>query len=597
MFPPAPPALVTDVFHLQLPVRPGSLLASAQAGAPMLRGRPPRRHWRAFRFLLPAVLIAVPAAAQKPAEPESITIGGQTFFPCPPERLRAAGLTVPDLPPEQNAFYTYVEAINRMVVPPGDLTEAHQAATKGRWPEGEAGDRLAEWLDRNRPALEEARRALDMPGYYMPMLYSSPAGAARASQIDGLLPALSGYRQLAQLMVVEGAYLQAQGQADAAMGSYLAAHRLGNQIGGNPGLLLEGLVSIAINGLAAQSVTRLCATGAVSTDALKNAAHEMEALAAAGPTWERLISAEQPFSQACIDEAIARSTAFGWFGADAAFMGPGGIQEPGWGDLGRRLKRLYLPDRTMKKHIARHLDDLAEAGRPQPDGTIRTIDEARLFEAIPAWNVIGRGFAPSLSRVMELVLRARSNSERAKLTVAVAAYQAERAQLPPTLAALTPDYISTLSADPFTGAEFDYQATTEGRPAVKGLELITNVNEAEHLKKRKFAAILSPRAARWRRYVQESCENYGFTDAQRTSAEAVLRDVESRAARYEQAEGAKLQQLIEADRAEEVAEKVGPLQRLFTELQKRIDALPTAQQRAAATTQPVEMRERPPAHR
>ncbi len=542
-------------------------------------------------------MITAPAVAQKPAEPECITIGGQVFFLRPPERLRAAGLTVSDLPPEQNAFYAYVEAINRMVVLSGDLTEARQAATEGRWPEGEAGQRLAGWLDQNRSAMEQARRAMDLPGYHMPLMFASEAEAERASLVAALLPPLAGYRQLAELLVVEGAYLESQGRADAAMGDYLAAHRLGNQIGGNSNLLLEGLVGMAINNLAARSITRLSETGVVSADMLKNAARQMETLAASGPNWERLTAGEKAFSQACVDEIVAGPGVLGWLNADATFMDPGGVDRNGWSDLFQRLKRLYLPDRAMKRHIARHFDDLAEAGRLQPDGTVRTIDEGRLFVEIPAWNVLGRAVAPSLSRVMEMTLRASSNAERAKLTVAVAAYRTEHGQWPPTLGALTPDYVARIPADPFTGTEFDYQVSADGTPVVKGLEQITNRNEAEYLNKRKFAAILTPRASRWRRYVQEACDSVGFTDAQRTSVETILRDVESRAARYEQAEGAKLQQLIEADRAEELAEKVGPLQELFAELQKRIQALATAKQRAAAATQPMEKHERRPAHR
>ncbi len=539
-----------------------------------------------------AGLAASAATAQQPAAPETVTIKGQVFYVCPRDRLRAAGLAVSELPREQNAFYALIEAANQFVDLPPDLTEAYQAAVDGRWPEGEAGRRLAEWIEQNRPALEQVRQALQRPGYQAPLLFGSPAEAERASFSMCLFPCLTAHRNLAKLMVVEGAFLRSQGQADAAMDRYLEASRLGSRLTGEPSALIDGLVGIAIQNLTLSAITQLVETGSVSGDVLTEAARTLDSLNAAGPDWERLITVERTLCQMMIDDVVDGSLPLGWFDPEPDMSVAGGGPPPGWADLVRRLRRLYLPDRAMKQQIARYFDEVAGAGRPHPDGTVRTIDEARLFEAIPAWNVVGRVFTPSFSHTMEMVLRARSNAERARLTVAAAAYKSAHGRWPVALADLVPTYVASVPPDPFTGAEFEYRPPAASGSPPKGLELINRKNEAEYLEKRKFAAILSPRASRWRRYVLESSERYRFTDAQRTSAEAILREIEGRAARYEQAEGAKLHQLIEADRVAEMEEKVGPLRDLFAELQRRIDGLATASQRAAATSRPAEEQKR-----
>jgi hypothetical protein len=186
---------------------------------------------------------------------------------------------------------------------------------------------------------------------------------------------------------------------------------------------------------------------------------------------------------------------------------------------------------------------------------------------------------PSLSRAHEMSLQAESNFVRTRLNLAVAAYQREHGSPPATLAALVPKYLPGVPSDPMTGFDFEYAPST---PHANGLNLITSSNEADVLRqKRRTPAILSPRAARWRRFVENYSGRHDFTPAQRTAAEAILRDVEARAAAFELGHGATLQSLIDSGRTKEAAKKLAPLDELFRELQKRVDRLPTAEQRAA----------------
>lgn len=533
-------------------------------------------------FLL---IAAIPLAAQ-PRDPpkkaaadrETVVIKGQTYYLVPPETLRARHFDPPDIPRDRNAFWTYVDAINSMRQLPDDLQAAFDQAQAGNWPEGEAGQRLAAWLKENNSAIDLTRQATAKPDYYMPWM---TAGEEEVAITTLLLPNLAPQRLLARMLAVEGTYLQAQGQADAALENYLTMQRMGNHLG-NGQTMIESLVGIAVGNLAEQGFMRVSESGSASPQAMQSAVAELERLSTSSLNWERMIESERRFGEGYVDDLIESSPRSWIVGVDG--MSPSGRQsEPtGWSELARRLKRLYLPDRAVKDQLRHHYDVMAKAGKPREDGTVVMLDEEDLFRRIPVWNAPARMALPSFSRVFELVLMARGNLERAKLSLAINRYRAEHGQVPSSLSALAPQYVASIPPDPMTGYDFEYQPDAAAKSGYKGLERVTRDNEAELQKKRKAPAILSPRASRWRRYVESVCDRYSFTDAQRASAEAILREMESRAAQYEQVHGAKLKELIEAGQSSELTDKMGPLDQMFGEIKQRLEALPDAKQRAAA---------------
>jgi hypothetical protein len=553
------------------------------------------------RFLIAFILLSGPwtwpAPGQTPEAPigsapgdEKLVIRGNEFVVVSPEKLQARGFTVVQIPRENNAFWVYLEAINILKDVPPDLQESFDAVTKGgAWPDGEAGERLARVLVDNGQALDLARRATLKAEYNAPALLSP---GAELTMSTAMLPTLTHQRQLARLFALEAASLQAKGQSDAALENYLTIERMGNHVGGSANLLIEGLVGVAINSLASQGITRLAESGAVSPDTLRNALSDFDQMTGLQPDWQRMLEAERHFGETFIDDAM--DTPGGFWMMATGFIARSRQEEPnGWSELVRRLKRLYLPDRTIKKQLREHYDALAAAGKPREDGTVITIEEDSLFRKIPAWNGPVRMIVPSLSRAYELTLMSRSNFERARLSMAVAAYRADHGEPPPSLAALTPTYVGSIPPDPMTGYDFEYQVASDAAGGFKGLERVTRENEAELQKKRRAPAILSPRASRWRRYAQSVCDRYQFTGSQRTAAEAILRDMESRAGQYEQTQGVKLMELVEAGQSEELARKVGPLDQMFNELKQRLDTLPDAKQRAAAS-QPATSPEKGP---
>lgn len=521
------------------------------------------------------IFAAVPVVAQPADEPaqddNKVTIRDRTYEIYPPELLEARGLEVPDIPREENAAFVYIEA-SRVHVnqPPWDngWRDAYEAALLGQWPEGEQGEKIAAWLEQNRPCFELIERASLMDQYYMPLL-KGDTDAFLAT----LLPMLPPTRELAKNMVVYSTYLDAQGRADEAMDVLLTVQRMGHHVG-NGQTIIEGLVGIAVDAISSRNISKLAESGRVSAEKLKEVTAAMEEQAKDSFKFDRMLEMERLWAESYVDDAIDG----GGLLLNPNLL-PASPNPSPWERLGRRIKRLYLPDRVMKQHIKAHYDAIETAARRDNGVPGEMIDEAELFAQVPQWDVVSRIVLPSLSRAYELTLRSESNSTRARLSTAVAAYKQERGEYPDALTALVPEYVSRVPIDPMTGYEFDYKVEGD-KPA--GLEPIGKENIEKLVEKRKQPAILNPRASRWRRYVEDFCERYDLTPQQRAAADAILRNMEGQAYSFERAHGAKLQELIEAGETERAKKNMGPLDQMYEQLKKRLEAIPTAAQRTAA---------------
>lgn len=518
---------------------------------------------------------AAPSYAQSPDDsPKTVTIAGQHYTPYRAEELRARGLDVPDVPFDENAAWVYIEAINALTKAPEDLREAHDLAMDGKWPDGEQGERLAEWLEGNRAAMDAARRASAMDRFCMPLLRGD-----QDRLLSALLPQLSLQRDLAKAMRIQATYLASHGKAEEALETCLTMQRMAHHIG-NGLTLIEGLVGVSISSLADQGMRQTLESAELSPEGLRATVAEMERLAMTAPTFEQMVRAEQRWAGSFIDDSFELKP-----NADDGMQMPGVFtvgndSTGGWNRLFVRLKKLYLPDRAMKRHLDRHYEALIEATKHEDGSVGMTLDEDQLFAQIPAWDVAAKLLLPSLARAHEIVLRNDSNFVRTRLALAAEAYRLDHGRLPPTLSALVPDYIASVPLDPITGYDFEYAARAAGGgEQSSGLALITRDSEEELRKKRRTPKILNPRESKWRRFVREYADRYQFTEAQRTSAESILRDIEAKAVAHERQHGAKISDLVEADGASATADRESPLGKLFVELEKRLDTLPTAKQR------------------
>jgi hypothetical protein len=407
-------------------------------------------------LLLPGLLIGAVGSAA--LAQEVVVLRGQSLTVWPNEDLRRRGFDVQDVPREENAFWTYLEAVNAFKDVPEDVQEAFEYAHSKAWPKGN-DEKLRAFLQapENQKALALARRAAAMPKFG-PCYFGDP----NASVMAVLLPSLAPCRQLCRLLVADGRRGEEEGAVDLAMNNYTAAMRIGSQVGG--GLtLIENLVGIACWTLGDQAVREMVLRRELSPAQLREVLKTLADLYPKRPSTAPGVEREKTFGMGIVDELVTRPTQL--FSALQGLDGMGGSnvqvkvnkEQDGWDRLEARLGRLVLPDRTIKKHMAGFYDQLAEQAR-QPAYEAAKFNEEAAVMAIPSWNVLARVLLPSLSRACTLGERCRMVSLVTRATVALRLQALDHDGQPPMRLAELHDLVPAADlVDPFSGREFAYE--------------------------------------------------------------------------------------------------------------------------------------------
>lgn len=427
---------------------------------------------RTFRSTVGLLLAACLSAAGRPdagaarAEdlPAQLTIRGETHTIWPADDLRDLGYDVADIPTDQNAAGSYIEAINAFAELPAELEEAFTQALDV-WPEGAAGKKLGAWITGkdNRRALELARRAARMDRCQFPYF-----GDPGDSVIMVIVPNLRHHRTLAKLLVVNGKRLESAGQYAQARADYQTACRIGGHVA--QGItLIEALVGVACWNIGDLAGRELVLRHDLPADELEKTLRQANELAPLRPTVQRSMRMEKVFGLSVVDEFVTRPSRalanLGGLGCDWSGLERSVRSEHGWPALEARIGRLMFPDRTIKKQMSRFYDDMirhAELPAYQArwnDGW----DEEALLE-IPTWNVLARIMLPAMGRANVLSERLRASTQMTQTVIALRLYAARHdGAVPERLDALAdmfddPDVL----VDPLSGSQFVYRPQAEG---------------------------------------------------------------------------------------------------------------------------------------
>ena len=400
------------------------------------------------------------ARADNSPTPETITIRDETMQVWPFDDLRARGFDIPDIPREENAFWTYLEAINGYVSLPPELRSVFDYATN-TWPTGQDEALSAYVLDpRNQNALELVRTAAAMDQcqlYYF--------GNSQSSAIGMMLPSLRDFRNLAMLLVVDGQRLAAQGEYEAAFDDYAAALRMAHHVGGGI-TLIENLVGVAVFALGNQATLQMMLHEEPSSAELRDILGQLRELSALQPSMARGLQTERLFLMNAVDEIVTSPR----YGIGALGIGPGGAgvraarELQGWNALLYRAKQIVLPDRTVKRHIGAYFEEIIRrTNLPAYEARWAEFDDANHAADIPQWDIIAHALIPSLSRTATQSEICRMQSRMTRIVVALRLCTLNNDGRPPERLAdlqqwLPPDDLM----DPFSGEEFVYERTPDG---------------------------------------------------------------------------------------------------------------------------------------
>jgi len=415
---------------------------------------------------LPAWATARQSMAQVAAEnteetaAQSVMIRGQAMTVWPNDDLRAKGFDIPEVAREENAFWTYLEAVNLYKDVPDDLQAAFDYAQTIAWPavHTESAEKLAEFLLEadNQRALTLTRQASAME-QIEPLYFGNP----QESIVSVLLPNLSAVRHLSKMLVADGRRLEEQGAHDQAVQNYIAAMRLGGHIG-RGFTLIEGLVGVACWSIGDNAVGELVLRRDLRVEELREILKQLDELESLRPGAARGIQNERRFGMLIVDELTSRPFSFAAnVGAIAGNGPPGETSQPddGWGRFEERVGKLALPDRTIKVHLAAHYDRMAElAEKPAYEARWGELDEEATLRTIPRWDFVSQMLLPSLSRAGMIGERCRMQAMTTRLVVALRLYASDHeGEAPATLGELTDLVPDDDLIDPFSGKTFAYK--------------------------------------------------------------------------------------------------------------------------------------------
>ncbi len=410
-----------------------------------------------------AWLIMLAALAQ--AEPASVTMRGETRAVWPADDLRSRGFDVADIPRDENAAWVYIEAINAYSELPRELGGIFDHVLDAGWPKHPQAKALAKWLDQpeNKKALELARRAAEFEHCQIPY-YGNPRG----SVVNMLLPSLSHHRILAKMLVVNGKRREAGGKYDEALEDYLVAARMGSHVA--QGItLIEALVGVACDALAAQAIHDLVLRRNLPQDRLERLLNETSQMLEHAPDMQRGLVQEQAFGLGMVDEFASQPSHFITNPAalsTLSFLDSVNVPtDSGWGALEARLGKLVFPDRAIKQNMRRYYTEVQRrTALPASEAGWNDNWEEEMISNLPAWDMISRTMLPSLSRANVLAQRLITQMRMTRVSIALRLYALTNQGGPPEDLEYLKRWLGGPDdlIDPFSGDYFVYRRTEKG---------------------------------------------------------------------------------------------------------------------------------------
>jgi hypothetical protein len=328
----------------------------------------------------------------------------------PPQEQVKAGpagpIEVPEYPePADNGFEELAAAAEELRGAEGDIHDAHKLA----WDQDNPlADKV---LADSAATLARARDAL-----------ARPCLLPRPQRQDEKFRYLSGFRRLAQLLVLEGRSHERHGHHHDACDSYLAALELASVTVKN-GVFVHVLNGFAAVATAAPDLARCIGSGQLSGEALQ---HVNAALTEAWQDRARLV------------EAVAIEWAWtdGWFTSkELADNWPAA-------DIERARKEYRAIMSEAVQRLAKPYWELkGDPPLPEPQTELNQL-------AVPVWARCGAKEAERDTWLCGL-----------RILAAIELFREQRGASPTSLSELTPDYLSEIPMDPFTGKPFTYRLT------------------------------------------------------------------------------------------------------------------------------------------
>jgi hypothetical protein len=297
-------------------------------------------------------------------------------------------------------------------------------------------------LDKYRPALEEARRLKDYTRGRSPLQYAPNVLAT-------LVPHDEEARLVANFLQAD-AFLRAQdNDPDGALDSCRALLCAGRALGDEP-FLITTLVRLGTRVMAVRCANRVLAQGSPSDAALVRLRDLLE-----DERQDNVLLQGLRGERAVLHDVSLRVEA-----GELALESLDGKGRPprGWG----RVAKLWVVPRVLRGHaeLLEALNEAVEQARLPPE------DRGTFFEEFsrrgPTMTWYARLFAPGCGKVGESDTRTHAEMRAALVGLALERYRHKHRRWPDALAALVPEFLPGVPADPYDGAPLRYRRLPDG---------------------------------------------------------------------------------------------------------------------------------------
>jgi hypothetical protein len=323
-------------------------------------------------------------------------------------------------------------------------------------PTSEAWDAVEAFVAENAEAIDALRQGAAKP-YWWNLYEAEPSNSAVpdvGSQVtSGILPSLSGYKNLAQdLALIRIPWSLHIGNLQQAADDSIVLHRFAQHLSGR-GLLTEQLVGLAVEGLAHAMTYEIVGKHALSSEALEEYQRQLQEI------YDDAGVIDFTLEKGFWYDFIQRT-----FTDDG--QGSGRPMRAGLtlaaGDLQGFLKGFVAgyPDRKeVTAEIERHYRQIEAMASTTPwerkeDVAHDTVWEAKALTQKDLLDVTG----PALRKTIDIAWRVRAGRAATVTVLALKRYERDEGVYPPSLDALAESgYIAKLPDDPYGDGPFQYK--------------------------------------------------------------------------------------------------------------------------------------------
>jgi hypothetical protein len=339
---------------------------------------------------------------------------------------------------------------------------------------------IAGWLEANEKPLALAIEATRRPDYYNPLV-SRRSDKQQALLIGALLPAVQKCRELATAFAARALLRVKEGKFDDAWQDLLACHRLGRLLS-RGGTLIEALVGIAIEAVAASADLAYLERADLTTEQARMHMKELQELPALAPLADKVDVAER----FCFLDSAQFVRRGGRSSLDAlSGSSPPSKPDPdaekslagldwkmilrggnSWYD--RMVAAMHLKNRVEREKELDGIDKELKAlkAASSPPWNVTQILLGKDPPEVKASKAIGDALVTQLIPAVRKVQGAYDRHEQLRrnlqLAFAMAAYHRDQGKYPPKLDDLTPKYVAAVPDDVFSGAALIYRAGDKG---------------------------------------------------------------------------------------------------------------------------------------